>query len=81
MAVDNAFIGLDIGTLQTLKTEAIACLRAIMLNQSYALNGRTLTRANLNDVRDMIGQLQAAIENAQGLTSSRTYVAFNPRGL
>lgn len=72
----NPYIGLPLATLQSLQTAAISCLQAILLNQSYTLNGRTLTRANLTDVQEMIGLLQAAIDDANALTSSRTYVSF-----
>lgn len=80
MASGNPYFGLPASTLQTLQSAAIACLQAILLNQSYSLNGRTLTRANLADVQQMVGQLQAAIDDANGTSSSRTYVTFCPPG-
>jgi len=78
--MDNPFIGLDSATLATLKTEAVACLSAILKNQSYALNGRSMTRANLNDVKSMIGQVQAAQDIASGTTAQTTYVSFTGAG-
>lgn len=77
MALANPFIGLDTATLTTLKANAVTCLSAILVNQSYSLNGRTLTRANLSEVKDLIGQLQAALDQATGATSDTTYVNFN----
>lgn len=80
MALSNPFIGLDSATLSTLKTSAVNCLSAILVNQSYSLNGRTLTRANLSEVKDMIGQLQAALDIANGNTAEVTHVRFNSPG-
>jgi hypothetical protein len=77
MALANPFIGLDSATLTTLKTQAVACLSAILTNQSYSLNGRSLTRANLAEVKDMVGQLQAALDIANGNTAEVTFVSFN----
>lgn len=77
MALSNPFIGLDTATLTTLKTNAVNCLSAILVNQSYSLNGRTLTRANLAEVKDMVGQLQAALDLASGNTTDATFVRFD----
>lgn len=78
--MENPFIGLDSATLTTLKSEALACLSAIMKNQSYSLNGRNLTRANLNDVKATLGQLQGALDIANGTTAQTTYVSFTGQG-
>lgn len=78
--MENPFIGLDTATLTTLKAEALACLSAIMKNQSYSLNGRNLTRANLNDVKATLGQLQGALDIAAGTTAQTTYVSFTGQG-
>jgi len=78
--MDNPFIGLDAATLATLKAEALACLSAILKNQSYSLNGRSMTRANLNDVKTTLGQIQAAADIAAGTTAQTTYVSFTGQG-
>ena len=78
--MDNPFIGLDSATLTTLKSEALSCLSAILKNQSYSLNGRSMTRANLNDVKATLGQLQAALDIANGTTAQTTYVSFTGQG-
>jgi hypothetical protein len=78
--MDNPFIGLDSGTLATLKAEALACFSAILKNQSYSLNGRSMTRANLNDVKTTLGQLQSAADIATGTTAQTTYVSFTGNG-
>lgn len=77
MAQSNPFAGLDAGTLTTLRAQAVTCLGAILTNQSYSLNGRTLTRANLAEVKDMVGQLTAALDLANGTTTEATFVQFN----
>jgi hypothetical protein len=78
--MDNPFIGLDAATLATLKAEVLACLSAILKNQSYALNGRSMTRANLNDVKATLGQLQSALDIANATTAQTTYVSFTGQG-
>jgi hypothetical protein len=78
--MDNPFIGLDSATLATLKSDAVACVQAILKNQSYSLNGRSMTRANLADVTAMIGQLQAAQDITAGNTAQTTYVSFTGTG-
>lgn len=77
MATDNPFIGIDTGTLATLKTETIAAIRASLLNQSYSLNGKSVSRADLGRLNIMLGQIQAAIDDANGDTDTVTFVSFN----
>jgi len=49
---------------------------AISRSKSYTINGRTLTRANLKDVRDMIDWLESRIERASDNTASTGLVSF-----
>lgn len=72
----NPFFGLTLNQLQTLQANFLAALTAIASNQSYSLNGRSLTRANLNDIKDTLSEIQAAIDDVQGNTSDITYVNF-----
>lgn len=72
----NAFIGLPLATLQSLQTAYVACLTAIASNQSYALNGRSLTRANLGEVQTALANINAAIALASGTASTTTFVSF-----
>lgn len=72
----NPFFGLTLNQLQTLQANFLAALPAIASNQSYSLNGRSLTRANLNDIKDTLSEIQAAIDDTQGNTSDTTYVDF-----
>ena len=77
MALDNPFLGIDTATLATLKTETVAAIRACLLNTSYSLNGKSVTRADLGRLNEMLGQLQAAIDDANGSTDTVTFVSFN----
>lgn len=76
----NPFDGLDASTLSTLKTQYLACLTAIAQNQAYSLNGRSLTRANLSEVKTTLGQIQAALDLANGTTTNTTRVNFTGYG-
>ena len=75
--LDNPFLGIDTGTLNTLKTETTAAVRACLLNTSYSLNGKSVTRANLADLNQMLGQLQSAIDLYNGQTTNVSYISFN----
>jgi hypothetical protein len=77
MALDNPFLGIDTATLATLKIETVAAIRACLLNTSYSLNGKSVTRADLGRLNEMLGQLQAAIDDANGDTDTVTFVSFN----
>jgi len=77
MASANPFFGIDAATLNTLKTETIAAIRACLLNTSYSLNGKSVTRADLGRLNEMLGQIQSAIDDANGQSSTVTFVSFN----
>ncbi len=70
----NPFSGLSAAQLATLQTDALACLSAILRNQAYSLNGRSLTRANLAEVKSMLGDINSALAEANGTGTSETYV-------
>lgn len=68
---DNAFIGLPALTLTQLQTDYVACIRAIAVgNQSYTLNGRQFTRANLREARDTLKEINQAIRALSGTAIS-----------
>jgi hypothetical protein len=77
MGGDNPFEALDAATLATLKTETIAAIRAVLVNSSYSLNGKSVTRADLGRLNSMLGQLQAAIDYQSNATADVTFVSFN----
>ena len=76
MGGDNPFEGLDGATLATLKTETLAALRAVLVNSSYSLNGKSVTRSDLGQIKTMLGQIQAAIDYQSGATTDTTFVSF-----
>lgn len=77
MALDNPFLGLDTTTLSTLKTRATDAILAVLSNQSYSLNGKSVTRADLGSLNQMLGQIQWALEDANGTARSTSFVSFN----
>ena len=72
----NPFLGLDAATLATMKTAYINAVLALAQNQAYSLNGRSLTRANLTEVKATLGQIVAAEQAALGQTTDTTLVSF-----
>jgi hypothetical protein len=72
----NPFIGLTLAQLQALQTAYLAAVTALASNQSYALNGRQLSRANLPDVTATLGQINGAIANISEDSADRTLVSF-----
>jgi hypothetical protein len=72
----NPFLGLDGATLTDLKSRTLSAVQAVLLNQSYSLNGKSVTRANLPDLTQMLGQLSDALEYANGQTTTNSYVSF-----
>jgi ATP phosphoribosyltransferase len=76
-ALSNPFFGIDVGTLNTLKTKTLEAIQAVLLNQSYSLNGKSVNRADLDKLNMMLGQLQSAIDDANGTTTTTSFVSFN----
>jgi hypothetical protein len=76
-ALSNPFYGIDVGTLNTLKSKVLDAIQAVLLNQSYSLNGKSVNRADLDKLNVMLGQVQAAIDDANGKTNTVTFVSFN----
>jgi hypothetical protein len=72
----NPFTGLDLATLATLKTAYTNAVLALAQNQAYSLNGRSLTRSNLTEVKATLGQIVAAQQMASGDTTDTTLVSF-----
>jgi hypothetical protein len=73
MEVQGLFVGLDSATLATMKTEWLACLSAIATNQSYSVANRTLTRADLKEVKATIREITFAQQSAAGTLRRTTY--------
>lgn len=75
--LDNPFFGLDSATLATLKTKTLDAIQAVLLNQSYSLNGKSVSRADLAALNNMVGNIQDAINNVTGSSTNATYISFN----
>lgn len=77
MALDNPFIDIELATLQALKVKTVSAIEAVLLNQSYSLNGKSVSRADLGRLNEMLGQLQGGIDDANGNSQTVTFVSFN----
>jgi hypothetical protein len=77
MANDNPFSDLDSATLQTLKTKTLDAIQAVLLNSSYSLNGKSVTRADLTALNRMLGQITSALDVVAGNAPDVTFVSFN----
>ena len=77
MALDNPFIGIELATLQALKVKTVSAIEAVLLNQSYSLNGKSVSRADLGRLNEMLGQLHGGIDDANGNSQTVTFVSFN----
>ena len=76
MALDNPFLGLDAATLAILKTKALDAIQAVLLNQSYSLNGKSVSRADLSALNQMLGQIVDAQAYGNGETTDTTFISF-----
>jgi hypothetical protein len=74
--MSNPFLGLTAGQLSSLQTAYLDCVTALAANQSYSLNGRSLTRANLSEVTRTLGLINAAVAYTAKTTDQVTYVSF-----
>ena len=77
MALDNPFYGIEAATLATFKARVTDAILAVLSNQSYSLNGKSVTRADLNSLNQMLGQIQQAIDYANGTERTTSFVSFN----
>jgi hypothetical protein len=60
------FYGLPVATLEELRDEYVAAIKAVATNGvSYSIGGRSLSRANLTEMRTTLGDIQAALDRAQ----------------
>jgi hypothetical protein len=75
--LDNPFLGLDSATLATLKTKTLDAIQAVLLNQSYSLNGKSVSRADLAQLNNMLGTIVDAIDYNSGASTDTTFVSFN----
>lgn len=72
--ISGKFIHLSTAALQTMQTEWTACLSAIATaHQSYSIAGRSFTRANLQEVSDMVAEVAYALALKGGTVQRVVY--------
>lgn len=77
----NPFSGLPAVTIAALKADFLQCLTDIArAGQSYTINSRTYTGADMDAVKDTIRQLQEAQDYQAGTIKTRAYPIFRNRG-
>lgn len=63
----SAFFGLPVATLTELRDEYVAALKAIATNGvSYSIGGRSLSRANLSEIKETLADIISALDRASG---------------
>lgn len=67
------FWALPASQLQVMLTQWQNCLTAVAANQSYSMAGRTFTRAQLEEVSNMVGELSNALALQQGRLVRTTF--------
>jgi hypothetical protein len=71
------FYGLPTATLTELRDEYVAAIKAIATNGvSYSIGGRSLSRANLTEMRNTLGDITAALDRASGSRRRTTHASF-----
>ena len=72
------FYGLPVATLTELRDEYVNAIKAVATNGvSYSIGGRSLSRANLTEMRNTLGDLTAAIDRASGSRRRTLYADFS----
>lgn len=78
--IQNQLIGLPVDILNNLRDEYVKCLAQIaVVGQSYSIGERHFTNADLNQVRQTLMEVQAAINFATGKRNTRVGSNFAPR--
>ena len=76
MASSNPFLDLDAATLTILQSETLDAVRAVLKNQSYSLNGKSVSRADLGRLNEMLGQIAGALKFQNDDTATVTNISF-----
>lgn len=75
----NPYTYLTAAELAALRATYLACITAIGEgHQSYSLNGVSVTRANLSQAEDALGQIGAAQALLNGTAQRRAYPIVRP---
>lgn len=71
----NPFRGIAIAQLQGIQSTYLqAVVDIATTGQSYVVPGRTFTAANIDQIKDTLAEIQAAIDYSSGARVATTYV-------
>lgn len=72
------FFGLPLATLEELRDEYVAAIKAIATNgMSYSIGGRSLSRANLTEMKNTLADIQGAIDRLANSRRRTLYADFS----
>jgi hypothetical protein len=72
------FYGLPVATLEELRDEYVAAIKAVATNGvSYSIGGRSLSRANLTEMRNTLGDIMAALDRSSNRRRRTLYADFS----
>ena len=72
------FFGLPVATLEELRDEYVAAIKAVATNGvSYSIGGRSLSRANLTEMRNTLGDIMAALDRSSNRSRRTLYADFS----
>ncbi len=72
------FYGLPVATLTELRDEYVSAIKAVATNGvSYSIGGRSLSRANLTEMKNTLGDIQAALDRSQSKRRRTLYADFS----
>jgi len=80
MAVQGVYYGLPLATVTQIRTETLTAIEAILkTGSSYSIGGRSLTRANLQELQNTVMECTAAINRLSGSRAriSRVYPDYS----
>jgi hypothetical protein len=72
------FFGLPVATLEELRDEYVAAIKAVATNGvSYSIGGRSLSRANLTEMRNTLGDIMTALDRSSNRRRRTLYADFS----
>jgi hypothetical protein len=75
-AIQGVFFGLPVAQLQELQTKYVTAIAKLADMQSYTLDGRTVSRADLGQIRETLREINAALAQAAGTRRTTFYAGF-----
>lgn len=78
--INNQLLGLPLSLLLPMRDEYVKALTAIaVVGQSYSIGERSFTNASINEVRQTLMEITAAIAQGMGKRRTRVNSNFAPR--